>query len=150
MKRVFLVIFLYSLAFFPSEKTLASSTTIELETPTDIQGLALLGQVWGFLKYHHSEVAKGQFNWDEELISFIPKYLSAPGEIRNTLLLEWIQVLGPIKKCKDCTAVSAEAYLKPSFEWLEHQNASEKLKVKIHMIHANRHQGANHYVSYDS
>jgi C-terminal processing protease CtpA/Prc len=153
LNRVILVIFLYSLAFCPSAKTLASPTspkTIELEAPTDIQDLALLGQVWGFLKYHHPEVAKGMFNWDEELISFIPKYLSAQEETRDTLLLEWIQVLGSIEKCKNCSAVNASAYLKPSFKWLEHPTVPKELKVKIQMIHANRHQGENHYVSYAS
>jgi C-terminal processing protease CtpA/Prc len=150
MKRVILVIFLYLLAFCPSAKTLAAPSTIELETPADIQDLALLGQVWGFLKYHHPEVAKGKFNWDEELISFMPKYLSAQEETRAPLLLEWIQVLGPIEKCKNCSAVNASAYLKPSFKWLEHPTVSEELKVKIQMIHANRNQGENHYVSYAS
>jgi C-terminal processing protease CtpA/Prc len=150
LKKVILVIFLYLLAFFPSAKTLASPNTIELEAPTDIQDLALLGQVWGFLKYHHPEVAKGMFNWDEELISFIPKYLSAPEKNRDTLLLEWIQVLGSIEKCKNCRAVNAEAYLKPSFKWLEHPTVPEELKIKIQMIHANRHQGESHYISFAS
>lgn len=33
-------------------------------------------KVWGHLKYHHSEIAKGSVNWDRELLKVIPKIKS--------------------------------------------------------------------------
>ena len=37
--------------------------------------LFLLGKVWGFLKYYHPTIASGKYNWDKELIQFLPGYL---------------------------------------------------------------------------
>lgn len=36
--------------------------------------LELLGKVWGLVKYHHPEVAKGNYNWDAELFRMLPKF----------------------------------------------------------------------------
>ena len=40
-----------------------------------IENLELLGRIWGFLKYHHPEIAKGNYNWDYELFRMLPEYL---------------------------------------------------------------------------
>jgi hypothetical protein len=37
--------------------------------------LELLGKLWGFLKYHHPAVGKGNYNWDYELFRIMPEYL---------------------------------------------------------------------------
>ncbi|MDR2148519.1 MAG: peptidase S41, partial [Tannerella sp.] len=42
-----------------------------------INNLALLGRIWGFLKYHHPAIARGEYNWDYELFRFLPGYLDA-------------------------------------------------------------------------
>ena len=39
---------------------------------TNLTNLALLGRVWGFLKYYHPEIAAGNFNWDYELFRILP------------------------------------------------------------------------------
>src|SRR5205823_5094475 len=41
-----------------------SRITISELTKTQIENLALLGKVWGFLKYHHPSVVSGQRHWD--------------------------------------------------------------------------------------
>jgi len=43
----------------------------------EAQKLATLCKVWGFLKYHHPKVAKGQYDWDKELVKKIPYIKSA-------------------------------------------------------------------------
>lgn len=54
--------------------------------------LAALGKVWGLLKYYHPEVAKGQIDWDEVLVSAIPAvkaavdYVSFNREINNLII----------------------------------------------------------------
>ena len=40
---------------------------------TEIQKLAATCKVWGFLKYYHPKVAKGDFNWDNQLFEILPK-----------------------------------------------------------------------------
>ena len=39
-----------------------------------------LGQLWGFLKYHHPIVAEGKLDWDAELIKIIPTIMNAKNE----------------------------------------------------------------------
>ena len=48
-------------------------------TPTkqQITNLVVGGQFWGFLKYHHFAIAKGDYNWDAELFRFLPKVIVA-------------------------------------------------------------------------
>ncbi|EHO09525.1 S41 family peptidase [Myroides odoratimimus] len=65
----------------------------------DLDKLTLLGQLWGFLKYHHPMIAKGEYNWDYELFRMLPKYLSTKTEEqRDQFLLSWIDSLGTLPK----------------------------------------------------
>ena len=41
-------------------------------TAPQIANLALLGKVWGFLKYHHQSVIAGKYHWDYELLRVLP------------------------------------------------------------------------------
>src|SRR5690606_4605004 len=54
-----------------------SSITLSHLTATQLDNLTLLGRIWGFLKYHHPEIAKGNYNWDYELFRFLPRYMEA-------------------------------------------------------------------------
>ena len=54
-----------------------STITFENLDNEQIENLDLLGRVWGFLKYYHPEIAKGNFNWDYELFRVLPKYQNA-------------------------------------------------------------------------
>ncbi len=77
-----------------SEVVIASNYNEE-----DLDKLALLGQLWGFLKYHHPMIAKGEYNWDYELFRMLPKYLSTKTkEQRDQFLLNWIDSLGTLPK----------------------------------------------------
>ena len=40
-----------------------------------ITNLELMGKLWGFLKYHHPAVGKGNWDWDHELFGILPEYL---------------------------------------------------------------------------
>jgi hypothetical protein len=46
-------------------------------TPAQIDNLALLGKVWGFLKYHHPAVTSGTRHWDYDLFRVLPAILAA-------------------------------------------------------------------------
>jgi len=112
----------------------------------DIENLELLGSVWGFLKYHHPEIAKGNYNWDYELFRFLPKYIATPNDNdRDKLIINWINSLGEIKKCKKCKPTAANAFLKPDLTWIDNQN--EALRNKLIYVYNNRSQGKHHYIS---
>ena len=113
-----------------------------------INDLELLGKLWGFLKYHHPKIAKGQYNWDNELFVFLPQYLKVEdNEQRDKLLFEWIGKYGEIPVCTNCQPTAADAVLKPDFSWVDNGNMSQQLKAKINEIYSNRHQGDKYYVS---
>jgi len=60
-----------------------------------INDLKMLGLVWGFLKYYHPAVAKGDHNWDYELFRIAPLILKASdAAARDKVLLDWINSLG--------------------------------------------------------
>jgi C-terminal processing protease CtpA/Prc len=110
-----------------------------------IDNLELLGRVWGFLKYYHPEIAKGNYNWDYELFRFLPKYskVQNSGE-RNKLIIHWINSLGYLKECLKCKPTSKDAYLKPDLSWIDNQN--NDLKNKLLQVYNSRSQGSNYYI----
>ncbi len=42
-------------------------------SPLQIQNLEMLGKVWGFVKYHHPDIATGKSHWDYELFESCPR-----------------------------------------------------------------------------
>ena len=115
-----------------------------------ITNLELLGKIWGFLKYHHPEIAKGNYNWDYELFRILPEYNQAKKNAeRDLLLIDWIDSLGEIKLCKSCKDTSENTFLKPDHSWINTFDLSAKLKYKLNFIYKNRHQGQAFYIGTD-
>jgi len=82
-----------------------SGVVLEELTEVQIKNLAMLGKVWGFLKYHHPRVTSGQLHWDYELFRVLPKILAAPDRsAANAALLKWIAGYGPVAQCKSCAS----------------------------------------------
>jgi hypothetical protein len=124
-----------------------SYTESQIEEDFLITNLELLGKVWGFLKYHHPEVGKGKYDWDNELFRFLPEYMNVndAGQ-RDESLLRWIEKYGELPVCATCKETAADAYQKPDFSWVENGNMSNELKEKLKAIYQNRHQGTHHYI----
>ena len=60
-------------------------------THADVENLALLCKVWGFMKYYHPSVRAGEYDWDRELLCIMPSLVSLPSkEKRNEVLVKWI------------------------------------------------------------
>ena len=116
-------------------------------TKQKIEDLELLGRIWGFMKYHHPAIAKGNYNWDYELFRMLPGYLKADNhEKRDRILLQWINKYGSIPKCKNCQATADTAFLKPDLSWIDHSKVCLQLNNKLHEIYLNRHQGNHYYI----
>ena len=111
----------------------------------NMDNLVLLGKVWGFLKYHHPEIAKGNYNWDYELFRFLPEFLEAKNILeRDKLLIDWISSLGDLKECTTCKAINDNAVMKPDMGWIE--NLDEELGKKLFYVYDNRSQGDHYYI----
>ncbi len=112
-----------------------------------ISKLDLLGKVWGFLKYYHPEIARGNYNWDYELFRFLPRYVheNSPAK-RDGILVKWIENYGELKKCHTCKETSKDAVLKPDLSWINDSLIGPELKSLLLEVYNNRHQGEQYYV----
>ena len=124
-----------------------SYTESQIEEDFLITNLELLGKIWGFLKYHHPEVGKGKYDWDDELFQFLPEFMKVNDtRQRDESLHRWIEKYGELPVCTTCKETAADAYQKPDFSWVENGNMSPVLKEKIKEIYQNRHQGTHYYI----
>lgn len=118
------------------------------------ENLASLAKVWGFLKYYHPKVAKGNFNWDEQLIQMIPKVEQAQNkDDLSRIYLEWIAALGVVKECKSCKETSKEKSFDKNFDlsWINNSIIfTNELSHKLKYIEENRFRGENYYVNKSS
>jgi C-terminal processing protease CtpA/Prc len=120
-------------------------------TPKTIDDLSVLGKVWGFLKYYHPEIAKGNVNWDFELFRILPKILNCKDkDAQSKILLEWIEKLGKVKYCSDCKEPHGkDVKMYPDLDWLYDKDAfSEKFIDKLDYIRKNRNQGGHYYIDF--
>ena len=70
---------------------------------SDNEKLCSTAKLWGFLKYYHPQVAKGRFDWDQQLLDLLAKV----DEQHNAddlagLYNAWVASLGTVVPCKSC------------------------------------------------
>lgn len=119
-------------------------------TRTQIANLAMLGKVWGFLKYHHPSVAAGKRHWDYDLFRVLPRVLNAAdAAAARTVVLDWVTSLGAVPACSACARLAeGELHLKPPVTWLTDGALGAALGGALRDIHRNRPaQDRQFYVS---
>lgn len=140
MKKLLLFVILFG--------TLTSFAQTEL---SEIDKLKTTCKIWGFFKYYHPKVAKGKFNWDNQLFDILPETEKAKTKQElSEIYINWINSLGKVKKCKSCKKVSNEKYFYKNFNLSWTQDTSiftTELCNKLKFIEENRFQGKNNYVS---
>ena len=109
-------------------------------TPRQIDALAALAKVWGFLKVHHPEVAAGKHDWDAELLRMLPVMLTAPDvAARNAALADWIARLGVPDRCEPCAREATEVQLAAPVGWIHDADSwGEGLSGQLQQIHRYR------------
>lgn len=116
---------------------------------SETQKLESLCKVWGFLKYYHPNVAKGQFNWDQQLFQKIDELENINDKDQlNELYSKWIESLGKIEDCKNCVNDNDKVYFLKNFDpgWMNDQRIfSENVSQKLKFIEKNRNIGENYY-----
>ncbi|MBO0359799.1 hypothetical protein J0X19_17690 [Hymenobacter sp. BT186] len=119
-------------------------------TQQQLENLAVLGRVWGFVKYYHPAVAAGNFNMDAELFRVLPSVLAAPNEkSRSQLLSTWVAKFGEVPVCKTCKELPAnKVRLQPDLAWLsDKKQLSETLRIHLAYLRQNRNQGEHYYLN---
>jgi len=113
----------------------------------NIYDLELLGRIWGFLKYYHPAIAKGNYNWDYELFRLLQDYLKVNNlHRRDKMLIKWINKFGRIPKDKTCRESPDDSFIKPDLSWIDQSDISKNLKNLLHEIYLNRSLGAHYYI----
>ncbi len=80
-----------------SKKT--SKETKSTLSENEEKSLVALGQLWGFLKYHHPTVAIGKYDWDMELIKLIPEIRKSEDEsVWKKKLDDWLNSFPPVEE----------------------------------------------------
>lgn len=123
-------------------------------TLTPTQSRVVIGKVWGFLNYYHTEVARGRRDWDQQLVQLLE---AAPQlDSRETLsasLLTLVQNLGPVKPCISCdkTDTSASVFRQNlDLTWLADTTLfTAPLREQLHLVAMNPNQRSNRYVHWN-
>jgi C-terminal processing protease CtpA/Prc len=119
-------------------------------TIVQITNLAILGKVWGFLKYHHPAITAGDRDWDRDLFQVMPRVLAAPDQASAAaVIFRWIADLGPITECLRCVPpLPNDAVLSPDLGWLNDKNLlGNELSDLLRRIYLNRVTSQQWYVS---
>lgn len=143
------LLFLYSFLIFISGCNAQEPSKIVIENLTDAQiaNLFKVGKVWGFLKYYHPEILKGNYNWDNELIKILPEVLNQNANV-NRILLDRINDLDSIIK-RDTTSEVKEVKLSADLNWTSNTDflGSELSKI-LNAVKNSTRPPNNYYVDF--
>jgi C-terminal processing protease CtpA/Prc len=115
------------------------------------RSLVALGQLWGFLKYHHPAVAKGDYDWDAKLIKLIPQILEAKNDsVWKKMLDNWMDSLPSIPENPNKKLPDLEIKMKPDYGELFNTDYFFPETIdKIKYILDNAVVSINHYINVD-
>ncbi|ROI00510.1 S41 family peptidase [Chryseobacterium daecheongense] len=125
------------------------SIHLPAQTISDTQKLESLCKVWGFLKYYHPHVAKGNFNWDQQLFQKMTELDNVQNKAQlNELYSHWIDSLGTVEICEKCKKEEDKVYFLKNFNlnWIKDSTVfSQHVSQKLEYIQHNRNLGDNYY-----
>ncbi len=138
---------------FKAEADTAFNTSSGIATITcdkdKLSTLTNLGMLWGFLKYYHANVCRGDYNMDAELFRVLPKVLAAKNKKEtNTILASWVDGFGKPDICKSCDTfvMTDDVKLAPDYGYIfDKGNLSAELVDRLHYIKRNRQNSESSY-----
>lgn len=134
----------YSLFIF-----LFLSLNFSAQVLSETQKLESLCRVWGFLKYYHPNVAKGNLEWDQQLLRKINELENIDNTTAlNNLYSQWIESLGTIEPCTECSKKEDKLYFLKNFDlsWIDNSEIfSKDITQKLRYVENNRNTGTHYY-----
>ena len=127
-----------------------SGISISELSAVQVEDLALLGRVWGFLKYYDSAVTEGRRHWDYDLFRVMPQVLQARNrDEADAALVQWITSLGEAPTCAGCaTLLETDLSFGPDIAWIQQTSQLRpELSRILQTIRDNRLPGEQFYVS---
>jgi len=111
--------------------------------------LANLGMLWGFIKYYHANVNKGDYNMDVALFRILPAVLASDNtDSTNAIMERWVDGFGKPAPCPKCKPFARTENTKhaPDYGYLfTDGNLPASLMTKLEYIKQNRYTGKEHY-----
>ena len=113
----------------------------------DVENLAVLGRVWGFVKYHHPRVRAGDVNFDYELFRVLPAVLEATDRTSaNLAMAGWLSDLGDPDECDPCAELPVDLHLTPNTDWIRDLHlVGPVLGERLQLIQERRPTDNEHY-----
>lgn len=115
-----------------------------------VENLAVLCKLWGYLKYHHPLVTSGELRWDYELFRILPEMLDVAGpRERGDALASWVASIGAPEPCEPCAEDPVDVHLAPDLDWIgDRERLGDELVGLLADIHANRSVGPNQHIDH--
>ena len=126
-----------------------SGISLDNLTRQQVENLAVFGRVWGFVKYYHPAVARGDHNLDAEMLRVLPQVLSsATAATRSQVLSAWVTRFGPVPACASCREPAPDKIrLQADLAWLQDkEQLGDALSQQLGYLRQNRNQGEHYYV----
>lgn len=104
------------------------------------------GLVWGLMKYHHSEISKGTYNWDEIFVENIDKLEAVQTQTNlDSFLLNFVL---SVKESETKTETNTDNLFTKNFDynWIEQYSRNKELYTKLKQLENNTSIG-NYYTS---
>lgn len=112
-----------------------------------VEDLALVGKIWGFLKYYHPAVASGKFNWDYELFRLIPRVSTAKDQPeRNKILNEWIVGLGLVQAGERKDSIRGEVKFRPDLSWIDERELGGDVTASLNLVREAERTEDSYYI----
>ncbi|MBI5324185.1 MAG: T9SS type A sorting domain-containing protein [Ignavibacteriae bacterium] len=127
---------------------LSNSNLFSQTNPDNIEKMYYLCKVWGYLKYFHSEVAKGIMNWDSVLYKSITDVTAAgTKEEFNDVLLTLISKAGSMDIPTTQPPVIEDS-LKYNLDlsWFNDDILSDEVKAELDTVKSRFREQTNYYI----
>jgi carboxyl-terminal processing protease len=139
-----------------------AAVRVDAQSSEQIERLAALGKVWGFVKYFHPGVAAGRVQWDSALVATVPRAKEArTGAEFRSAVQSLLDAAGPLG-CTDnrkrqalsesrCRAsIPDSTFINLDLRWLEDTAVfGPAITERLARIRDNRYQGSGRYVRFD-
>ena len=110
------------------------------------ENLFKLCKIWGYVKYNHPEIAKGNINWDYELFRILP---AINMDYFDSKVYTWIKSIGKLNKEQKRKEKQDNVKLYPSTEWLTNENfLSKEISQELNKIQNSIKDKSNYYIDF--
>ena len=116
----------------------------------NIEKIKQLGLIWGFTKYYHPNVSKGDFNFDFQLFRVFKKVLNTESKKESEeVILTWLRSLGEFEVGISEPQSDSIKYL-PDLDWINNNVASTELKTFLLKIKSAKRIEEHYYFGFNA